>query len=75
LRDRLILISVPRAIEAREAPQSDPGAKFVADSKTPTGVAEVPLTEIAVKAFFSHIEIAGPVTWLFPSLKSPTWIR
>jgi len=42
---------------------------FVADSKTPTGVAEVPLTEIAVEAFRSQIELAGPGPWLFPSSK------
>jgi len=35
---------------------------FIADSKTPTGVAEVPLTDIAVEAFRSQIEIAGPGT-------------
>jgi len=45
---------------------------FIADSKTPTGVAEVPLTDIAVEAFRSQIEIAGPGPWLFPSSKSPT---
>jgi integrase len=45
---------------------------FIADSKTPTGVAEVPLTDIAVEAFRSQIAIAGPGTWLFPSSKRPT---
>ena len=45
---------------------------FIADSKTPTGVAEVPLTDIAVEAFRSQIEIAGPGPWLFPSPKNPT---
>jgi len=45
---------------------------FIADSKTPTGVAEVPLTDIAVEAFRSQIEIAGPGPWLFPSSKNPT---
>ena len=45
---------------------------FIADSKTPTGVAEVPLTDIAVKAFRSQIEIAGPGPWLFPSSRNPT---
>ena len=40
---------------------------FIADSKTPTGVAEVPLTDIAVEAFRSQIELAGPGPWLFPS--------
>jgi hypothetical protein len=40
---------------------------FIPDSKTPTGVAEVPLTDIAVGAFASQIELAGPGSWLFPS--------
>ena len=44
---------------------------FIADSKTPTGVAEVPLTDIAVEAFRSQIEIAGPGPWLFPSPRNP----
>jgi len=44
----------------------------IEDSKTPTGVAEVPLTDIAVQAFRSQIEIAGPGPWLFPSSKNPT---
>lgn len=42
---------------------------FISDSKTPTGVAEVPLTDIAVEAFRNQIEIAGPGPWLFPSPK------
>jgi len=45
---------------------------FVADSKTPTGVAEVPLTDIAVHAFRSQMELAGPSQWLFPSGGSRT---
>ena len=45
---------------------------FIEDSKTPTGVAEVPLTDIAVEAFRSQIELSGPGPWLFPSSKSPT---
>jgi len=32
---------------------------FISDSKTPTGVAEVPLTDIAVEAFRSQIEEPG----------------
>ena len=44
---------------------------FIADSKTPTGVAEVPLSDIAGAAFKSQLEIAGPGPWLFPSPKSP----
>jgi integrase len=45
---------------------------FIADSKTPTGVAEVPLTEIAEEAFGSQMQLAGPGMWLFPSSKRPT---
>ena len=37
---------------------------FIDDSKTPTGVAEVPLSEIAVKAFRSQFELAGPGPWM-----------
>jgi integrase len=44
---------------------------FIADSKTPTGVAEVPLTDIAVEAFRNQIELAGPGPWLFPSPMNP----
>ena len=40
---------------------------FIDDSKTPTGVAEVPLTDIAVEAFRHQIDLAGPGPWLFPS--------
>ncbi len=40
---------------------------FITDSKTPTGVADVPLTDIALEAFRSQIEVAGPGQWLFPS--------
>jgi integrase len=40
---------------------------FIADSKTPTGIAEVPLTDVALEAFRSQMELAGPGPWLFPS--------
>jgi integrase len=40
---------------------------FITDSKTPTGVADVPLTDMALGAFRSQIEVAGPGEWLFPS--------
>jgi integrase len=33
---------------------------WIPESKTPNGVAEVPLTEIAVRAFRSQFEISGP---------------
>jgi integrase len=39
---------------------------WIPESKTPNGIAEVPLTEIAVKAFRSQIEISGTGPWLFP---------
>jgi integrase len=45
---------------------------FIPDSKTPTGVAEVPLTDIAVEAFRNQLAISGTGPWLFPSPKSPT---
>ena len=45
---------------------------FIDDSKTPTGVSEVPLTDIAVEAFRSQLELAGPGPWLFPSSHNTT---
>ena len=42
------------------------------DSKTPNGVAEVPLTDIAVGAFRDQVRVAGPGPWLFPSDANPT---
>ena len=33
---------------------------FIVDSKTPTGVAEVPLTDIATDAFRDQIKLSGP---------------
>jgi len=40
---------------------------WIPDSKTPNGVAEVPLTEIAVDAFRSQLSISGPGDYMFPS--------
>src|ERR1051326_6109691 len=37
----------------------------------PTGVSEVPLTDIAVEAFRNQIELSGPGPWLFPSSRKP----
>ena len=45
---------------------------WIPDSKTPNGIAEVPLTEVAVKAFREQIRIAGPGPWLFASDENPT---
>ena len=44
---------------------------FVEDSKTPTGVSEVPLTDIAAEAFQDQLKLAGPGRWLFPSSRKP----
>jgi integrase len=44
---------------------------WIPESKTPNGVAEVPLTEIAVRAFRSQIQISGTGPWLFPCEESP----
>ena len=43
------------------------GTVWIPDSKTPNGVAEVPLTEIAVEAFRSQLAFSGPSPYLFPS--------
>jgi integrase len=45
---------------------------FITDSKTPTGVAEVPLTDIAAEAFSRQMDLAGPSPWLFPSASNRT---
>ena len=47
---------------------------FIEDSKTPTGVSEVPLTEIATKAFHDQLALAGP-PWLFQVLAVSVGIR
>ena len=44
---------------------------WVPDSKTPNGIAEVPLTDLAREAFREQGRISGPGTWLFPSDKNP----
>lgn len=44
---------------------------WIPESKTPNGVAEVPLTELAVKAFRDQIAISGPGQWLFPCDRNP----
>jgi integrase len=44
---------------------------WIADSKTASGVAEVPLTELAVDAFRNQLAIAGPGPYLFPSTVNP----
>jgi integrase len=44
---------------------------WIPDSKTPNGVAEVPLTELAVAAFSEQMKIAGDGEFVFPSEKNP----
>ena len=44
---------------------------WIPDSKTPNGIGEVPLTELAVEAFTRQLAISGPGPYLFPSER--TW--
>lgn len=44
---------------------------WIPDSKTPNGVAEVPLTEIATDAFRHQLSLSGPSPYLFPSDGNP----
>src|SRR5260370_31893863 len=45
---------------------------WIPDSKTPTGVAELPLTAMAVQAFRDQIALAGSSLYIFPSEDSAT---
>jgi integrase len=45
---------------------------WIPDSKTPTGVAEVPLSSLAVEAFKNQMAIAGGSPFLFPSYRNPS---
>jgi integrase len=40
---------------------------WIPDSKTPNGIAEVPLTPLAISAFRDQLAIAGDGPFLFPS--------
>jgi integrase len=40
---------------------------WIPDSKTPNGVAEVPLTDFAAEAFRDQMQLAGTSSYLFPS--------
>jgi integrase len=44
---------------------------WIPDSKTPNGIAEVPLTEVAAEAFQKQLAIAGDRPYLFPSEQNP----
>jgi integrase len=50
----------------------DNAVVWIPDSKTANGVAEVPLTAIAVEAFQRQIAISGTGPYLFPSDENPT---
>jgi len=45
---------------------------WIPDSKTPNGIAEAPLTELANDAFREQIRISGSGPWLFPNDESST---
>jgi integrase len=45
---------------------------WIPDSKTPNGIAEVPLTGLALEAFREQVRISGPGMWLFPSDENQT---
>jgi integrase len=45
---------------------------WIPDSKTPNGIAEVPLTPLAVEAFRNQLAMSGPGPFLFPSDLNPT---
>lgn len=45
---------------------------WMPDSKTPNGIAEVPLTALAIEAFKSQMAISGEGPFLFPSNRNPS---
>jgi integrase len=45
---------------------------WIPDSKTPNGIAEVPLTSLAIEAFKSQMAISGDGPFLFPSNRNPS---
>lgn len=45
---------------------------WIPESKTENGIAEVPLTDVAVQAFKDQIQLSGDGPWLFPSSQDPT---
>ena len=40
---------------------------WIPDSKTPNGIAEIPLTEVAIRAFGDQVALSGESSYLFPS--------
>ena len=55
----------------KDQPDLENRTVWIPDSKTPNGVAEVPLTEIAADAFRRQLALAGPGEYLFPSVVNP----
>ncbi len=45
---------------------------WIPDSKTPKGIAEVPLTSLAIEAFKSQMPISCEGPFLFPSNRIPS---
>jgi integrase len=45
---------------------------WIPDSKTPNGIAEIPLTALAAEAFKSQMRNSGTGPFLFPSDKNPS---
>ena len=56
----------------KEQVDLDNAVVWIPDSKTPNGVAEVPLTDLAVAAFRDQMLVAGEGLYLFPSDKNRT---
>ena len=48
------------------------GVLWIPDSKTPNGIAEVPLTPLAIEAFKNQMALSGEGPFLFPSHRNPT---
>ena len=51
----------------RDQVDLDNAVVWIPDSKTPNGIAEVPLTDVAVDAFRDQLRIAGDGPYVFPS--------
>ena len=49
----------------------DNGVVWIPESKTPNGIAGLPLTDMATEAFRNQIALAGESPWMFPSAKNP----
>jgi integrase len=45
---------------------------WIPDSKTPNGIAEVPLSKLAIEAFRDQMASAGPGPFLFPNGRNPS---